>query len=259
MKVLSLNTWAGALEDLLIPFIAEQGANIDGFMLQEVTSTSNVDAVLPVMQSGMAMSANLFEKLQDALPNHTGYFAQTVQNFMQTPGVSFGNAVFLSKSLNVQGVENTFIIGELSDESEPLDPSQRHPRILQRVSVILDTKQLTLANYHGLHTGSGKEDTPERIEQSRKIAHLLVEAGAPFMICGDFNLSLETESLAILAAGNQNLIANYSITSTRSSHYPHQNRFADYMIASPEIKITHFEVLPAEVSDHLALVSDFTL
>ena len=56
----------------------------------------------------------------------------------------------------------------------------------------------------------------------------------------------------------RNLIKENNITSTRSSHYEKDVKFADYILVSRDIKIRTFEVLKDIVSDHLPLFLDFT-
>jgi len=57
--------------------------------------------------------------------------------------------------------------------------------------------------------------------------------------------------------GMKNLIKEFNIPSTRSSHYKKPERFADYTFVSKDIKVNQFRVLSDEVSDHLAMYLDF--
>ncbi len=79
----------------------------------------------------------------------------------------------------------------------------------------------------------------------------------PKILCGDFNLKPDTESMKILEKDMDNLIKIYKITSTRTSLYPKEEKFADYILTSKEIVLNKFEVLPDEVSDHAPLLLDF--
>ena len=51
-----------------------------------------------------------------------------------------------------------------------------------------------------------------------------------------------------------NLVKAYGITSTRSLLYKRPDRFADYVLVSPEVQVEHFQVLDEVVSDHLPLL-----
>lgn len=78
-------------------------------------------------------------------------------------------------------------------------------------------------------------------------------------VLDDYNLLSESESLQILDEGMHNCIASYNITSTRTSYYSKEIRFADYMFLSKNLKVDSFKVLPDEVSNHAPLYLDFSL
>ncbi len=75
-----------------------------------------------------------------------------------------------------------------------------------------------------------------------------------FILCGDFNLLPETESLQLFErAGLRNLIKEYGITSTRTSFYNKPVPYADYAFITNGVNLIDFKVLPEEVSDHAPL------
>ena len=82
---------------------------------------------------------------------------------------------------------------------------------------------------------------------------------APVILCGDFNLRPDTESIKILEENMHNLVKDYNIQSTRTSLYPKAERFADYILTSNEIIVQDFKVLPDEVSDHSPLWVEFSV
>jgi endonuclease/exonuclease/phosphatase family metal-dependent hydrolase len=77
------------------------------------------------------------------------------------------------------------------------------------------------------------------------------------ILCGDFNLLPNTDSLTILEQGMRNLIKEYPVTSTRSRFYEKPDKFADYILVSPEVVVEDFQVLDEAVSDHLPLLLEF--
>ena len=99
----------------------------------------------------------------------------------------------------------------------------------------------------------GKTDTEERILQSKHIRDFIKRQNEQTILVGDFNLSPDTESLAIVEEGLRNLVKEYGVTSTRTSFYKKEEKFADYALASPDVNIVDFKVLPDEVSDHAPL------
>ena len=133
------------------------------------------------------------------------------------------------------------------------------PRPMQIINLAAGAKRLTVFNLHGLHNGLDKEDCDERIEQFTKVKTLLGETKTPKIVCGDFNALPETESLRMFENNMENLIKKYGIQSTRSSIYKKPERFADYVLVSPEVKVSNFSVPSVEVSDHLPMVLEFDI
>lgn len=76
------------------------------------------------------------------------------------------------------------------------------------------------------------------------------------VLCGDFNLLPDTESIRIIEQARlKNLITENGIVSTRTSHYTRADKFADYIFVSQQnVEVKSFNVLPDEVSDHSPLV-----
>jgi endonuclease/exonuclease/phosphatase family metal-dependent hydrolase len=140
-----------------------------------------------------------------------------------------------------------------------------HPRLLQWMECGSDGKKFFVVNVHGLWNGQGKTDTPQRLAQSERIVNFLERLPAPFIVCGDFNLRPDTESLKRIESsvpGIKNWIAISGATSTRSQYYPKAEKFADYIFTSPGIEVSRFEVLNKEedqVSDHLPLLLEFEM
>ncbi len=108
-------------------------------------------------------------------------------------------------------------------------------------------------NVHGLWTGRGKTDTPERILQSQVIRTFMDTIDTPMIVCGDFNLRPDTESLGMIALGMTDLIKTSGAQSTRTSYYKKEEKFADYILVSPNIAVKQFAVWPDKVSDHSPL------
>jgi endonuclease/exonuclease/phosphatase family metal-dependent hydrolase len=122
-------------------------------------------------------------------------------------------------------------------------------------------------NLHGICTKT-KTDSDARTEQSRIINEVMSRfAGSKRILCGDFNFSPDTQCMAMLenppkfAAGERrgmiNLIKTHNIPTTRNALFPWPDKFADYVLVTPDITINQFEVISNEVSDHLPLVLKF--
>jgi endonuclease/exonuclease/phosphatase family metal-dependent hydrolase len=128
---------------------------------------------------------------------------------------------------------------------------------LQWIKCNIEEELYAIINVHGLWNGKGKTDTEERIAQSTRIKEFMRTFNTRKILCGDFNLKPDTESLKMLANDMNNLIASHHVTSTRTSFYPKEEKFADYIFTSKDIAVKKFEVLKDEVSDHAPLLLDF--
>jgi len=253
MKLISLNIWAGKEFDNLIQFISSQAEDTDMFCFQEVfdtpTGIENIDEYY---------RANLFDELAKSLPNHMGYFAPAQEGHGFNGPVDFpiawGLAMFIKKSIEIKDIGEIFIKG--FKNSKGID-NTTIPRNLQYAIVLDNEIEYNITHFHGLWNGKGKTDTDERIEQSKKIKEFLKDKKR-IVLCGDFNLLPDTESLKILEDGLINLIKLKDIKSTRSKLYEKPDKFADYTLISKDINIDNFKVPEVEVSDHLPMILNFS-
>lgn len=188
-------------------------------------------------------SHNLFTELNKLLPEHNGFFRPVLQDV-------YGIAIFIKKDYSVLQEGEILIHGR---NQQGTINGGHHDRNLQWIKFDYAGKLFTVMNVHGLWNGKGKTDAPERIAQSKIIREFMDKAPNPKILCGDFNLNPDTESIKILEEGMNNLIKDYSVKSTRTSLYEKPGKFADYIFTSPDIEVKDFKVLPEEVSDHSAL------
>lgn len=241
MKIISLNTWAGALLELLINFL-ESNKDVDVFCLQEIYSNAKNKAKqnpeLKVM-----FEFELFEKIVDILKEtHIGYFRPSYSDF-------YGQAIFVKNSIQVEEEGDVLIY-----ENNKPERRGQHSRNLQYIKIKNKDRYFLIANIHGLWNGQGKTDTDDRILQSESIKNFINNRNEENkIILGDFNLIPNTKSISIVQKGMRNLIEDYGIKSTRTSYYNQDNKFADYVFVSPDLNISDFKVLPDEVSDHSPL------
>ena len=82
------------------------------------------------------------------------------------------------------------------------------------------------------------------------------------IICGDFNVLPNTQSIIMFEDSFVNLIKKYDISTTRSKISPWYGtageiKFSDYAFVSPNMEITDFKVPDVEISDHLPLIMEF--
>lgn len=242
-KLISLNIWGGHVKKPLLEFM-ENYQSIDVFCLQEVYER----AANKISTDDNTVALNIFSEIAERLPDHEEFFSPVVDG-------TYGIGMFIKKNIKLidKGVKS------IHDNPDYRGRGPTHGRILQWALCESMHGQFYVVNVHGLWNGKGKTDSPERLTQSRNIRNFVNTLKKPVVLCGDFNLLPDTQSMAILDAGMSNLIKEHQITSTRTSYYPKSIRLADYLIMSPEVQTHDFKVLSDEVSDHAPLYVEFTL
>lgn len=259
MKIISLNTWgARAGHKEFLDFIKINAETTDIFCLQEVWDVKSEKAkeVSSLLEEAVVggvvlqnMMTNLYSELCSILPNFNGFFRPHY-------GDHYGLAMFVKKNLNLLEEGDVFVYKDR--DFVPTGDVGNHARNIQYANIGNDDGLVTIINFHGLWNGKGKTDTEDRIIQSKNIIGYISRISNPVVLCGDFNLLPETESLKLFEeAGLRNLIKEFDIKSTRTSLYKKEHRFADYAFISPEIVVKDFKVLPDEVSDHSPLYIEF--
>lgn len=242
MKLISLNTWGGRAGLPLLKNFFKKYQDADIFCLQEIWQAKD-DSLIEGKDPRIVI--NLLEEIASDLGDFVSFFRP------QYRGI-YGLATFVRKTIPVEDEGELFVFKHQGYEN-PVSMGN-HARNIQHLTLRTNAGLLTVVNFHGLWNGNGKSDSEDRIEQSRKVAEFLTARQTPCVLAGDFNLTPDTESFRILSkACPKDLVAQHGVTSTRSSFYPKAERLADYVLTCEKTRSLHFEVLPDEVSDHLAL------
>lgn len=255
MQLISLNILAGQVYEPLKQFLMQQAEQTDFFCFQEVYDSKSLEIIDNYIRS------NIFSELAAWLPDFQGYFAVDMENFEGHSGVSMGLAIFVKKNVSVDSQGQIFVHGQ-KNQMAPIDVEP--PTNMQYLRFITNGRKFTIANIHGIVYPGTKLDTPDRLMQSVRIDEfLLVEPGEK-ILCGDFNLMPNTQSIALIEAiGMRDLIKDYNIMTTRSeldhAKYRLDDRqyFADFTFVSPGVKVLNFEVPNIVVSDHLPMKLEF--
>ncbi len=232
--------------------------NTDIFCFQEMLF--GVDpAVTPIHQARL----NIFSEIEKSLPDFQAviYLApDEALHFQDEPlenKTPPGQAIFVRKGLHIRNhggfrcynkniPDRVYLGGKITGSCQWIDLEIQNKEIL------------TILNLHGLwQKDTKKADTQERLTQSIIINDFLQSKNGKKILCGDFNLQPNSQSIRILEKEMLNLIKKSTFTSTRSSYYSKPDTFADYILVSPNIIVKHFQVLQDEISDHLPLMIEF--
>lgn len=249
MKLVSLNTWKGIVRQPLLDFIQSKKDEVDIFCFQEVLNGGSAEGTKLWKDADLPKEHQLLSLFQQLLPDHISFFYPTISTWD-------GLALFIRKNIPLIEEGEFFVHGQ---QPAPVgDIKNFNPRNIQFTKILIGKKPITIINFHGLWAAEGKQDTLDRIQQSKKILEFCKGLDQDFVLCGDFNLAPDTESLRMLEEfGLRNLIRETGITSTRTSFYKKEMRFADYVLVSKNIRVKDFKVLPDEVSDHCAMYLEF--
>ncbi len=242
-------------------FVRSSAENTDIFCFQEALLSNDGDRI----SNGARM--NIVADLRRALPDFESYFAPILEDrdlqWSVVPSVIHGEVMFVRRSVKVLSEGRLFVYGGYN---EPLlnDGVLDVPSLLQYVRINHGGKLLVITQIHGISMPGSKLDTAERLEQSRNIVSFLGEEAGEKILCGDFNLMPDTESvLMIERSGMRNLNNEFHIRATRPSahmgRYPVPQPFADYCFVSPGVAVRSFAVPDISVSDHLPLVLEFSI
>lgn len=249
MEIITLNTWGGrAGREAFLDFF-RSNAGADVFCLQEVWRApyAHFEGSLAggVVLNHTTILTDALSQVARVLPDHEYYFHPHV-------GENYGLATFVKKGIDILGSGEVFV--HKHKDFVPEGDIGLHARNVQYLTLMHGDIPLTIMNFHGLWNGQGKTDTPDRLEQSARINEFIKTLTNSFILCGDFNLLPDTESVHMLErVGMRNLIREYGVTSTRSPLYTKKETYADYVFVSQGVQVDSFEVMSDVVSDHLAL------
>ena len=250
MKIISLNTWGCRIEKIF-EYIKENEKDTDIFCFQEILKGGNGMTSREEIKGG-------FEKISEILFQHNGYFCEYEHNGAyygenrEKLDFEYGIACFVKKDLPNKEIKKGSLI---SGEDEYGNSSYR---FAVGETSLTEVSDYAIINVHGMWQNSIKTDTDAKIQQSKKILDLTEKSTKKKIICGDFNLLPDTNSIKMIEVNFRNLIKEFGIKSTRSNLYTKETRYSDYLFVDKKIKVENFSVVDIEVSDHLPLLLEFS-
>lgn len=96
--------------------------------------------------------------------------------------------------------------------------------------------------------------------RQNQILHLykmIKETNRPYIVAGDFNAFMGEDEIQLLMSASGLKNADKDLQPSHPSGNP--KRHLDFILHSPEIKVTRFEMPRVELSDHLPLIVDFDI
>lgn len=263
MKLICLNLWGGNAGAKLLDFIKSKSSDTDIFCFQENYSSDRLESLSEGMYS------NIHEQVCAILTDFNFFYYPTIEGEDARKKVNFplthGQVTFVKKGINVLNSGEIYVYrkrNEMGPRYEGGEPD--FPKNFIYTQIEKDGKSFLVLNIHGFWNKAAKTDVPQRIKQSQIILDFIKNENLPAVVAGDFNLRMETKSVAMFEQnGLVNLVKKFKVPTTRSNLYDFKWRqndpYADYIFTTKDVSINNFRVLQDEVSDHLPLYLDFSL
>jgi hypothetical protein len=253
MKLISLNIAFGRWYESLLPFIEAESKTTDIFCIQEL-----FDSKISDFSKEYHCRLNVFDELINILtefnyeiryaPSYAKYFMQE----LLPDGVRPCIAIFYRKG--IKRISSGGFVTYKPKSTPGVNFGALLTGNLQWLLLNIDDQDYLITHLHGVYQrDTNKINTPAREYQSQKILKLLKKYDAKKILCGDFNLLPDTNSIKLLSDNYINLIEKHNITDTRGKLYDKPIRYADYMFVSDDLNVQEFKTLNVEVSDHLPL------
>lgn len=244
MKIIQANIWGGKLGQQIIDFLAAEQPDL--VCMQEVNDLEG--------RSGYKFFATLNEIKEGAGLSHA-FMAPTYSARYMEREISYGNAI-LSR-LPFDSTDTIFTYREYIRNFDVVRDGG-NIRNLQIASVKVDGKPLTIMNHHGWHVVDSKQGNAETMRQMRMIAEKIRSLRGPIILCGDFNLSPDSESLALINHELTNLSKQNGLKRTYGP-LSKVDEVCDYIFVNDKIKVNSFQMSDELISDHKALILEFDL
>lgn len=240
---MTLNVWQGRLERVLLKHLETQ--DIDFAAMQEAVSLDG--------KSGGLVSS--YQKIGDSLGLSQQFFSPTAATKLGDRSIGFGNVIY--SNLPFVQTNTTFTRGEYKDNFD-FNVDDHNLRAFQHVLVEVSGKPLHILNHHGHHIDAHKLGDEETLRQVKQIADYIEHLEGAVVLCGDFNLAPESESIKLLDTNLRNLSVEYGLKTTRSA-LTYKKEVCDYIFVNDGIDVKNFSMDETIISDHNALILDFEI
>lgn len=244
MKLIQLNIWGGKLGRQIIDFL--QAEQPDIVCMQEVNDLEG--------RAGYKFFATLDEiKAGSDLDN--AFMSPAYASRYMERELEYGNAI--ASKFPISSSRTVFTNGQYKRNFD-ITKDDGNIRNLQVVELDTAGTKLNLLNHHGYHIKGSKAGDDNTIKAMQTIAQTIDSLHGPVILCGDFNLAPDSQSINII---NQKL-TNLSIANKLRSTY---NQFGtsdtvcDYIFVNNLVKVRSFKMSDEAVSDHKALILDFDI
>ena len=173
--------------------------------------------------------------------------------------VEFGS--YLKTRYPIVKAQNVFVQNHFSYVTDWSAWPEEDYRAVQVTDLEIEGKKLRVLNYHGIWS-KDKKDSDKSKSACEVIKKLALETEYPSIICGDFNLFPDTDSIGVFAPELTSLVDQFNIASTRPATNElncEKRNVVDYIFVTKGVTVKNFEVIESDASDHLPLLLEFEL
>ncbi len=243
MKLMQLNAWGGRVDHSLKDLLMDERP--DFFCGQEIISYPKGDSLLFFTA----------EEIEQAIDAKYSAFGATASIPYMKGQAEFGN-IIISK----QPIIKSEVVFTNLDFVEDFSFEEYDYNIRNFVHAVVETngKKLNLITHHGHHVRDHKKGNEDTDRQMKIIHDYIKELEGPVILTGDFNLEPTSKSLEELNSLLVNLSTKNNLQTTRNE-LTTKTEVCDYIFISKDIKVKKFYVHQKLVSDHQALILEFSV
>jgi endonuclease/exonuclease/phosphatase family metal-dependent hydrolase len=242
-RLIQLNVWGGRLENTLKDFLSAQKPDI--ICLQEAISYKKPNPAF-------FYSIENMQKLCD-LP-YLAFGPVFTFNLMRG-SAGFGNCII--SRFPIQKTEIVFTRLEHNEDFD-FNEDDYNARNFIHGQIDINGKMVHVLTHHGFHVPEHKEGTNETLAQMQHLRDYVASLEGPIILTGDFNLVPHSKSLELINSQLQNLSISHNLKTTRNA-FTYKREVCDYIFVNDEIHTERFSVSEELVSDHKALILEFTI
>ncbi|MBX4201794.1 endonuclease/exonuclease/phosphatase family protein [Candidatus Saccharibacteria bacterium] len=243
MKLVQLNVWwGGKLDNSIKQLLETEVADI--LCLQEAASSTLKDA-------GPFLTIESMQKLGYSYKEFAPEFSL---KFMRND-ISFGNAILSNLPIKFSSAIYTNL-----EHVEDFDFSLHDYNIRNVLHCVYEIsgKRLNVLTHHGHHVHEHKNGNEDTLRQMEQIVDYVKGLEGEVILTGDFNLAPNSKSLQLLNNVLDNLAIKYGLETTRNS-LTTKDEVCDYIFVSSGVNVESFIASEELVSDHMALILDFSI
>jgi endonuclease/exonuclease/phosphatase family metal-dependent hydrolase len=244
MKIVQLNAWQGKFRQEIIAFLKSEKP--DFVCMQEVNDLKG--------RSGYKFFATL-DEIKEGGGFSEAFMSQAYSCRYMERELEYGNTILSNTPFTK--AETVFTRGKYKRHFD-IEKDDSNTRNLQVASVKVGNTTLNILNHHGHCIPESKAGDDETMRQMGMVADIVDGLRGPIIMCGDFNLAPDSESLGLINAR----LTNLSIVNNLKRTY---NQFSavhavcDYIFVNDRVKVRNFEMSDEILSDHKALILEFDL